>query len=331
MPNRLPKRLFDLVEAMQGGQRHTTATLAAQLGVSERTVRRDLGRLQDLDLPVDSRPGRHGGVTLPSGALLPALRFTDDELLALVLSLQQSVASADQQLGAAAARALQRLETVLSPTTRDRIGALQRSLALGRHEGNPVPAPSEHVFALAEAIDKQRRIEISYRSSDALGSDTSRITRRHVDPYGLARLGPWYLVAYCHLRQDMRTFRVDRIRRVDVTDTEFRKPADFDTYKHVTESLAMAPGFRNFLCRAVLETDMERASRLVPMSTVVLEPMANGVRMSVRTDKDELFMLARQLLRLPCPVTIEGPSELLAAARLLAERATALVARSAAA
>jgi len=69
----------------------------------------------------------------------------------------------------------------------------------------------------------------------------------------------------------------------------------------------------------------------VPMSTVVLEPMANGVRMSVRTDKDELFMLARQLLRLPCPVTIEGPSELLAAARLLAERATALVARSAAA
>src|SRR5690606_23532748 len=153
MPNRLPKRLFDLVEAMQGGQRHTTATLAAQMGVSERTVRRDLGRLQDLDLPVESRPGRNGGVTLPSGALLPALRFTDDELLALVLSLQQAVASEDEQVRSAATRALQRLETVLSPTTRDRIGALQRALALGsRQEGNPVPAPSEHVFALAEAI-----------------------------------------------------------------------------------------------------------------------------------------------------------------------------------
>src|SRR5690606_12846416 len=142
-------------------------------------------------------------------------------------SLQQSVASEDQQLRAAATRALQRLETVLSPTTRDRIGALQRSLALGRHEGHPVPAPSEHVFAWAEAIDQQRRIEISYRSSDAMGSDTSQITRRQVDPYGLARLGPWYLVGYCHLREDMRTFRVDRIRRVDVTATEFRKPADF--------------------------------------------------------------------------------------------------------
>ena len=78
--SKLPRRLFQLVEVMQGSKRHTTATLASQLGVSERTVRRDLGRLQDLDLPVDSRPGRNGGVTLPSGALLPSLRFTDDEL-----------------------------------------------------------------------------------------------------------------------------------------------------------------------------------------------------------------------------------------------------------
>lgn len=346
MSSKLPRRLFQLVEAMQGSKRHTTATLAAQLGVSERTVRRDLTRLQDLDLPVDSRPGRNGGVTLPSGALLPALRFTDDELLALVLSLRQAVSGEDTQLQHAATTALQRLETVLSPVTRDRIRALQRALAPGRESDKaPVPVPSQHVFALAEAIDQQRRVEISYRSpgeyplaseyplrndTDADGPAPAKpaITLRQVDPYGLARVGPWYLVAYCHLREDLRTFRVDRIRNVSPTPQSFVRPVAFDAYRHVTESIAMAPGQGNLICRALLDTDMETASRLTPLTTVVLEPVDAGVRLSVKLDSDEVFWFASLLLRLPCPVRIEGPVELLAAAERLADRATRLVTRS---
>lgn len=359
MASRLPKRLFQLAEALQGGTRHTTATLAAQLGVSERTIRRDLGRLQDLELPVDSRPGRNGGVKLPAGALLPSLRFTDDELLALVISLRQAMTGEDSQLQHAATSALQRLETVLSATTRDRIRALQRAIAPeGHSRRNPVPAPSQHVFALAEAIDRQRTIDISYRSAGefplrpgttadggnedatAAGNDSAphhttsaaaslskpAITRRQVDPYGLARLGPWYLVAFCHLRQDLRTFRVDRIRNLAPTDHSFVRPAAFDTYRHVTESIAMAPGQGNLICRALLDTDMEAASRLVPIATVVLEPVTAGVRLSVRLDHDEVFWFAMQLLRLPCPVEIEGPRELRAAAQLLATRARDLAA-----
>ncbi|HET8986327.1 MAG TPA: WYL domain-containing protein [Trueperaceae bacterium] len=338
--SRLPRRLFQLVEAMQGSKRHTTATLAAQLGVSERTVRRDLGRLQDLDLPVDSRPGRNGGVTLPSGALLPSLRFTDDELLALVLSLRQAMTGEDTQLQHAATTALQRLETVLSPVTRDRIRALQRALSPGRRSDKaPVPVPSQHVFALAEAIDQQRRIEISYRSAGEFplgnGSDTDgpapakpAITLRQVDPYGLARVGPWYLVAYCHLRQDLRTFRVDRIRNVSSTLETFVRPVAFDAYRHVTESIAMAPGQGNLICRVLLDSDMETASRLTPLTTVVLEPVDAGVRLSVKLDADEMFWFASLLLRLPCPVRIEGPVELVAAAAKLAERANRLVSRS---
>jgi len=325
---------------MQGSKRHTTATLATQLGVSERTVRRDLGRLQDLDIPVDSRPGRNGGVTLPSGALLPSLRFTDDELLALVLSLRQAVSGEDTQLQHAATSALQRLETVLSPMTRARIRALQRALAPGRSSDKaPVPVPSQHVFALAEAIDQQRRIEISYRSADEypLVNDTDAdspaptkpaITVRQVDPYGLARVGPWYLVAYCHLRQDLRTFRVDRIRNVSPTQESFVRPVAFDAYRHVTASIAMAPGQGSHICRALLATDMETASRLTPLATVVLEPVEAGVRLSVKLDSDEMFWFATQLLRLPCPVMIEGPRELVAMAKRLAERATTLASHS---
>src|SRR5690606_8100414 len=103
-------------------------------------------------------------------------------------------AGEDTELQNAATTALQRLETVLSPVTRDRIGALQRALAPGRRSDKaPVPVASQHVFALAEAIDKQRRIQISYRSpggfplSDAPDNERSTpvITLRQVDPYGL--------------------------------------------------------------------------------------------------------------------------------------------------
>lgn len=288
-------------------------------------------------------------MTLPAGALLPSLRFTDDELLALVLSLRQAVSGEDTHLQHAATSALQRLETVLSPLTRDRIRALQRALAPGRRSDKPpVPVPSQHVFALAEAIDQQRRIEISYRSpgdfplagelplavesiphGDAGADRPARakpaITLRQVDPYGLARVGPWYLVAYCHLRQDLRTFRVDRIRNVSPTPQSFVRPVAFDAYRHVTESIAMAPGQGNLICRALLGTDMETASRLTPLTTVVLEPVDAGVRLSVKLAADEVFWFASQLLRLPCPVRIEGPSELMAAAQVLADRANRLV------
>ena len=337
MASKLPRRLFQLVEAMQGNRRHTTATLAAQLGVSERTIRRDLGRLQDLDLPVDSRPGRNGGVTLPSGALLPSLRFTDDELLALVLSLRQATSGEDSELQHAATTALRRLETVLSPVTRERIGALQRALAPGRRSDKaPVPVPSQHVFALAEAIDKKRRIHISYRSpgefplNDDPATERSSpvITLRQVDPYGLARVGPWYLVAFCHLRQDLRTFRVDRIRNVAPTDESFVRPTAFDAYRHVTESIAMAPGQGSLICRALLGTDMETASRLTPLTTVVLEPVPHGVRLSVRLASDEMFWFVTLLLRFPFSVKIEGPQELLAAAHRAAERANGMVSLS---
>ncbi len=76
----LTGRLFKIVDLLQSAQRLTTGELAHRLGVSERTVSRDIGRLQELELPVEVTPGRQGGVSLAPGALLPALRFTDDEV-----------------------------------------------------------------------------------------------------------------------------------------------------------------------------------------------------------------------------------------------------------
>lgn len=319
MGSALPKRLFDLVEALQGRGVRTAAELAEQLGVSERTVRRDIARLMELDLPVETRQGRGGGVSLPAGSLLPAVRFTDDELLSLVVGLKSVAATADETLARAADRALERLETVLSPSTRERVRALQEALAPGLAEPDrAVSAPSQHVIALAEAAHRGARVEIGYRSGD-------RLTERKVDPYGLAKIGPWYVVAYCHLRQDMRTFRVDRIRWIRPTPERFARPEGFDAFRYVGASLAMAPVFGDIVCRAVLYTDIQTASRQMSLATMLLEPAEEGVRLTVRTDRAGLQWVLRQLLALRFRVRIEGPPELEEAARLMSARLLALV------
>lgn len=314
------QRLFDLVDALQGRERQTATQLAERLGVSERTVRRDLQRLQDLDLPVEVRPGRHGGASLPPGTLLPALRFTDDELLALVVGLRRAAVSGDGALRQPAERALARLDTVLSPGTRDRVQALLGALAPDPPHPPAVsaPIPSQRVIDLAEAAHRRRRVEIVHRNERGT-------TRRQVDPYGLAQIGPWYLVGYCHLRQDLRTFRLDRIEQVRLSDHAFERPAGFDAFQAVSASIAMAPGHGDVLCRARLRTDIETASTMVPPGTVMLEPLDDDVLLTVRAHEDELERIVIHLLRFPFPVRLLGPDGLREAGRRLAERMGAIL------
>lgn len=316
MSTTLPRRLFDLVEALQGRGVRTTEQLATELGVSERTVRRDLGRLLELDVPVETLPGRHGGVRLEAGALLSPVRFTDDELLALVVGLNAAAMNNDEGLEQAAGRALTRLGTVLSPAISTRIRALQRTLKPATSEEfRPVAAPSAHVVALAEATSEGRRVEISYRAGREAG-----VTERKIDPYGLAKLGAWYVVAYCHLRRDLRTFRVDRIRSVRDVAESFAAPEDFDVLRHVSESIAMAPFQGDLVCSAWLDIDLRTASRRLAFATVVLQPADKGVRLTVRTGRGGLDWVLNHLLKLDCEVRIEGPDELKDAARRMARR-----------
>ncbi len=318
MSSSLPRRLFRLVEELQGRGRVTAPVLAERLGVSERTIRRDLRRLEELDLVVESLPGRAGGLRLPAGTLLPALRFTDGELLALVLGLGRAAEAGDAALEGAARSAWARLDAVLSSETKARVSALSATVSAGDAASeHSVPAPVEYVLRLAEATHAGHGVRLTYRGQDG-------VTTREVDPFGLARMGAWYLVGHCHLRDDLRTFRLDRMLEVSATARRFAKPPDFDALKAVAAAIAMAPGHGEVVCRAWLDADLETVSRLVPLRYVVLEPLDAGVRLMTRAHPDDLERVIFHLLRLPCTVRIEGPPELLAAGRRVAERAARL-------
>lgn len=318
--NGLTGRLLKLADLLQGHTRLTTAEIAARLGVSEKTVRRDVARLQDLELSVEVTPGRGGGVTLQPGSLLPALRFTDDEALALGLGLLLAGRAEGVALGRAPESASIRLGSVLGERLRGRLEALGQALSEPPSEHREAaPVPSSLVFDLAEAAALQRQLELSYRAAQG------EITERRVNPYGLVHLERyWYLAGYCHLRQDVRVFRLDRVRRSRTTEASFVPPADFNALGVVSRAIAGTSFPGAVTCHVVLNCSIVEASRLIPEAAVTLDPEEDGVLLRVHVSPERLSEIALYLLGFPFGVRVLRPQLLHEALLRLSQRAAAL-------
>jgi predicted DNA-binding transcriptional regulator YafY len=313
-------RLFAIVDFLQSRGHTTTPELARALDVSERTVQRDLVRLQELDIAVEGTPGRTGGVSLAPGSLLSPLRFTEDELLALGLGVKLVARMGDNSLEKASARAFKRLEQVLTERTKTQLEALTGALALKPPKIlRRSKVESFTLLELAEAVHKNQTLELRYASPKREES------LRRVDPYGLARLyGNWYFVGYCHLRFGLRTFRVDRIRSFQLSNRTFVKPTGFDTYGETVRSLNKAPLEHSVLCKVHLFTTMEEASRLLPSLEALLEPALGGVLLTAQVPTEYLESLALKLLEFSDSLEVLEPQSLQEAFVTLGKRAVAL-------
>src|SRR5919202_1441822 len=201
-----------------------------------------------------------------------------------------------------------------------RLQAVQSSVAF---IGEPVPTahqPSgEMVLLISAAVQQQRRVQLRYQSQ-------RQETVRGVDPYGLvAHWDRWYLVGWCHLRQAVRVFRLDRILTATVEATTFARPAAFASLRYVLESLATEP--TGWAVEVLLETTLGEAQRRIPPGSALLEQTACGV--VLRAHVERLGWFARLLLTLECPFVIRRPHELRAALRAVASEAAALAEREA--
>ena len=124
------------------------------------------------------------------------------------------------------------------------------------------------------------------------------------------------MVGVCHLRQGLRSFRLDRVEAVQPLELHFERPADFDALAHVTASIATLP--RAFAVQVLLRTDLARARREVFPALGVLEPTAQGVRLSGQTE--DLPWFARELARLPFDFEVLAPPALREALEACAQR-----------
>ncbi|MBV9921997.1 MAG: WYL domain-containing protein, partial [Pseudonocardia sp.] len=248
-------RVLALLEILQAGGSRTAAELAERLGVDERTVRRYVEHLVDLDVPVWSQRGRHGGFHLAPGFRMPPLMLTDDEALAVVLGLVAAqrfgLAPSSASAGHSATAKVRR---VLPPRLAERLDALLETAGItGAHR--PGTAPETDILLLfAQAAREHRAVAISYRSRGA------RASRRTIRPYGVvAHAGHWYVTGADSASSEDRTFRLDRVSAAALLPDTFALPDDRDPRERLLESLATAP--RKYAVRVLVQADRSHIDR----------------------------------------------------------------------
>jgi len=293
-------RVLTVLELLQSHDRMTGAELARRLEVDVRTVRNYIQTLMDLGIPVEAARGRYGAYHLRAGYKLPPLIFTEDEALALTLSLLVARESGVVAITPAFEGVLAKVERVLPTSTRAHIQAVEQTVAFDR--GSATTAPSGlAVMALSSAIQSGRRVVLHYRSSRA------ELTERAFDPYGIAyHRGFWYTIGYCHLRSGQRLFRLDRIESIQMTSETFQQRDGFQALEAVSQALASVP--RVWQVEVWLETTLEEAHQQTRQPKACFEEANGGVL--YRVDVEDLPWMARLLASLGVPFIIHRPREL---------------------
>ncbi|WP_199702530.1 helix-turn-helix transcriptional regulator [Jiangella rhizosphaerae] len=230
-------RMLRLLSLLQTHRYWPGEELAGRLGVSPRTLRRDVDRLRELGYPVDATRGVAGGYQLQAGAALPPLLLDDEEAVAIAVSLRTAAGGAVSGIEETSVRALAKVIQVLPPRLRRRVDALH-TYTVPSIPGDGPRVDSGALTVIAQACRDDERLRFRYTSRD--GTATGRL----VEPYRLVSRGRrWYLVAWDVERHDWRTFRVDRLSEPVATGARFRPrelPAE-DAATFVHERLAAVP------------------------------------------------------------------------------------------
>ncbi|MGW2641458.1 helix-turn-helix transcriptional regulator [Streptomyces sp. NPDC001348] len=260
-------RLLRLLSLLQAHREWSGAELADRLGVTPRTVRRDVDRLRELGYPVNASPGTGGGYQLGAGAELPPLLLDDEEAVAVAVGLRTAAGQGIEGIGETSVRALAKLEQVLPHRLRRRVGALNAFTVPMLRAPLPSAVDPAVLTELANLCRDAERLRFEYRSHDGA------IGRRTVEPHRLVCTERrWYLVAWDLDRADWRTFRVDRITPRPPHGPRFipREPPAEDLAAYVSQGVSTRV-YASHAAVRLLAPLAEAAERISP-SAGTLEP-----------------------------------------------------------
>jgi predicted DNA-binding transcriptional regulator YafY len=288
--------------------------LAERLGVTTRTVRRDVDRLRQLGYPVQGDHGVAGGYRLGSGGRLPPLLLDDDEAVAVVVCLRLGAGGTIEGIGESAMRTLAKLDQVLPARLRSEVAALSASTVT--LPGTAPQVDPDTLMTLARAVRDGVRVRFPYV---ARGGDR---TARDVEPYRLVATGRrWYLLGFDLDRDDWRVFRLDRMEAPQPTSFRFRRRDEPDAATYVQQSLTRS-NYR-FSARTRLTAPAAAVRARVPASIGTVEPV-DATTSELVVGADELESLALHLawvaLDLHAELTIVDPPDLAEALRRLGSR-----------
>ena len=217
---------------LQARREMSARELADELGVSIRTVYRDMSSLQTAGIPIYADAGRAGGYRLLDGFRTRLTGLTTEEAQALFLTGVPKAAD-DLGLGAVVAGAERKLEAALPPELRELAETVRARFHLDAPGWYDDGEATPHLSVVAGAVWQQRRIAVLYRRWKE-----PSVVRRVLDPLGIVlKAGRWYLVARIDGDAAPRTYRVGQILEAEVTGDSFERPADFDLAAHWQASL----------------------------------------------------------------------------------------------
>jgi predicted DNA-binding transcriptional regulator YafY len=310
-------RLISIILMLQSRGTLKASELAEELDVSERTIHRYMGMLDEMGIPIYSERGPYGGFSLVRGYKLPPLVFTPEEATVLYLGseLVRDVWGASYHDAAVAATA--KLDNVLPDALRQEVEHARRGLVvtgwLRRDYGPWAPILDD----LRRCVARQRQVRLVYQSF------RQEVTERIVDPYALAlQWGNWYLAGHCHLRGDLRTFRVDRIRQAQPTGETFEVPVGFDARGYLQRMVEERPAT---YYRVAVRFDPEVAHIVRERQEDWQDLTEDGDgTVTLTFEASELAWPCRWVLTYQDKATVLGPPELAAmvrdAARTIAAR-----------
>ena len=310
-------RALQLLSLLQTHRLWRGADLAERLDVTERTVRRDVGRLRDLGYPVEATPGTDGGYRLAAGAHLPPLVFDDDEAVAVAIGLRSAAGSAIDGIEDTSLRALAKIEQLLPHRLRRRVSALHANVVSVRWgQGDVGSVDPDALSVLAAACRDREEVRFDYRRRDGDNS------RRLVEPHQMVAVGRrWYLVAWDLRRNDWRTFRLDRLNDAQLAGVRFnpREIPGGDGASYVAQSIASVPRELDALVAVSAPYD-DLAGALAWVNHSPVDIDADVCTIQLRADTlDELVMTVARLA-LDAPIQVIEP-------RAVADEVAALAAR----
>ncbi|WP_406008410.1 transcriptional regulator [Streptomyces sp. NBC_00637] len=309
-----PARLLQLLSLLQTPREWPGGELAGRLGVSRRTVRRDIDRLRELGYPVQASLGSDGGYRLVAGKAMPPLVLDDEEAVAIAVGLRAGAGHALEGVDEASVRALAKLEQVLPARLRHRVSTLQAATT-PLTSGDGASIAPETLTVIASTVAGQERLRFAYRAKD--GTESRRLT----EPYRLVSTGRrWYLVAYDLDREDWRTFRVDRVEDPFATGARFT-PRELPTgsaAEYLRRSIHRRPDAYDYELDVTFEAPTEFVTTRLPtwLGTPVANPTAGtdgeaGCRLRGTTG-NPVEWVAMRLATLGCEFSVQGPPELIA-------------------
>lgn len=258
-------RVLQLLGLLQARRVWTGQELADRLGVTGRSVRRDIERLRDLGYPVHASKGRDGGYQLGAGAALPPLLLDPEEAVAMAVCLGLAAGGSVAGVGESALRALSKLDQVMPARLRSQVAAVHGATVTLTGGGTVEAVSPDDLMTLARACRDHEHIRLGY--TDIRGNST----QRRLEPYQLVTTGRrWYLLAYDRDRDDWRTLRLDRMADVNAAGTTFvARPAP-DPAEYVRRAITTSP--YRYVARVRFWSSESQLAQVFSTASAQIEP-----------------------------------------------------------